>query len=398
MKILSRRDFLKQATVAAGAITLSTGQGALARTLAPKRVIVVGAGLSGLCAAYELAQAGHDVTVIEARARSGGRVFTLREPFAEGLHAEAGAARIPVNHELTMKYARLFNLTLLPFYPDDKGFTRVSNGRRRVGKWSDFAKLVGRQVGVHLGNSKDWFEIKGGNDLLPQSFAARLENRIRYNSPVTRIEQDGQSVRAVFQRDGAAETMAADYLVCAIPFSILKKIEVAPRFSPRKSSIIEQLSYDSVSRTFLQCRRRFWEGQKVNGFAMTDQAEIWPSTFNQPGARGILQSYLRHAASERLLSIPQSERIRAEVEAVEKALPGTRENFETGASKHWIEDEWARGAWAHPTEEQLPHIRQPEGRVYFAGEHTSTLFSWMQGALESGVRAAREVNEAPNRS
>ncbi|PYM98692.1 MAG: hypothetical protein DME07_21945 [Candidatus Rokuibacteriota bacterium] len=41
-----------------------------------------------------------------------------------------------------------------------------------------------------------------------------------------------------------------------------------------------------------------------------------------------------------------------------------------------------------------PHIVRPEGRVYFAGEHTSPWMGWMQGALESGLRAAREVNQA----
>ncbi len=54
------------------------------------RVIVLGAGLAGLAAARELVAAGHDVVVLEARSRAGGRVRTLRQPFADGLHAEAG--------------------------------------------------------------------------------------------------------------------------------------------------------------------------------------------------------------------------------------------------------------------------------------------------------------------
>ncbi len=58
-----------------------------------KSVVILGAGLAGLSAAYQLSHAGHDVTILEARTRAGGRVHTLREPFADDLHAEAGARR-----------------------------------------------------------------------------------------------------------------------------------------------------------------------------------------------------------------------------------------------------------------------------------------------------------------
>jgi monoamine oxidase len=57
----------------------------------PKKVIIVGAGIAGLTSAFKLMQAGHDVTLLEARMRVGGRVHTLRGPFSEGLYAEAGA-------------------------------------------------------------------------------------------------------------------------------------------------------------------------------------------------------------------------------------------------------------------------------------------------------------------
>ena len=69
--------------------------------------------MAGLVAGYELTQLGHDVTILEARTRPGGRVHTLREPFSDGLHAEAGAARIPDHHDLTLKYVHLLGLPSL---------------------------------------------------------------------------------------------------------------------------------------------------------------------------------------------------------------------------------------------------------------------------------------------
>lgn len=69
-----------------------------------KKVIIVGAGLAGLSAAYELLKAGHEPIILEAQHRVGGRIYTMREPFSRGLYGEAGAMRIPRSHELTMAY------------------------------------------------------------------------------------------------------------------------------------------------------------------------------------------------------------------------------------------------------------------------------------------------------
>ncbi len=80
-----------------------------------KRVVIVGAGMAGLVAGYELLKGGHDPILLEARHRVGGRVFTVREPFAEGLHGEAGAMRLPLGHKLTMAYVEKFGLETFPF-------------------------------------------------------------------------------------------------------------------------------------------------------------------------------------------------------------------------------------------------------------------------------------------
>lgn len=102
----------------------------LPKTTQPRDVVIVGAGMAGLCAGYELLRAGHRPVILEAQHRVGGRVLTLREPFSDGLHAEAGAMRIPRSHALTMAYIEHFGLRTLPFTMNNPRAYYYLNGRR----------------------------------------------------------------------------------------------------------------------------------------------------------------------------------------------------------------------------------------------------------------------------
>jgi monoamine oxidase len=484
---MRRRDFIKQATVTATYIASSLNLSAhekSKRNGTPKRVIVVGAGLAGLSAAYQLTQAGHDVTVLEACTRPGGRVYTLRDPFAEGLYADAGATRVPNHHHLTLKYCEQFGLVLDPFQPADLPSVYHVRGKRisvRPGQnvdwpynltaeekalglsgirqkyirsmlneigdvtdpaWppphilrkydqinrSDFWRSRGASseaialmsAGGIDDRSESWstlfmlrnqalnqtfsqyFKIRGGTDLLPKAFAARLAEKIRYGSPVLRIEQSTKEVKAIFLHAGTHHTSTGDYLICAVPFSVQKNIEVSPPFSIDKQRAIEQLPYLSASKIFLQSGKRFWTKDGHSGFAITDLpvSQVWDISYKQPGTRGILQAFPISAHSRRVTAMTEKERIDFTLEQVEMIYPGIRENFEGGATKCWDDDQWARGATSFYKPGQfgslLPHVARSEGRIHFAGEHTSVwIDGWMQGALESADRVTREVNSAP---
>src|SRR5205823_6634343 len=121
--------------------------------LAPKKIIIIGAGMAGLSAAYELTQLGHDVNILEARSRPGGRVQTLREPFSAGLYAEAGAARIPDNHDLTLKYVKLFGLPLEPMYPSRLSALRFEAGSMQQVPMEGFTDALGKAFGGELGGA-----------------------------------------------------------------------------------------------------------------------------------------------------------------------------------------------------------------------------------------------------
>ena len=352
--------------------------------------------MAGLCAGYELTQLGHDVTILEARTRPGGRVHTLREPFSDGLYAEAGAARIPDNHDLTLKYVKLFGVPLEPMYPSQLSALRWDGKSGQQMPISGYTKVLGEFFGSELGGDPvRWSKIKGGSDLLPRAFAQKLGDKIQYATPVMRLEQDANSARALFLRNGVTQTMRADRILCALPFSLLRNIELPSGFSERKVKLIKELKYDFVSRVYLQAKKRSWEEKGLNGFALTNNAvEIWQPTWNQPGPRGILMTYARPGEAERIAKMKEAERISSTLAELGPMFPGLAENFEQGATKCWAEDEWSRGAWAFVGLRDFLSASSPEGRIHFAGEHLSPWFSWMQGALDSTLRAVKQINEA----
>ena len=100
---LRRREFVRLSGFAVGGLSLSTNlswalpQAAEPRHTSGKRVVILGAGLSVFSAGWELRNAGHDVTILEAQLHPGGRAHTIREGLSDDLYAEAGAARIPAS-------------------------------------------------------------------------------------------------------------------------------------------------------------------------------------------------------------------------------------------------------------------------------------------------------------
>jgi len=394
---ITRRDFIKIGALAVGGSLIRLP--IVSASVAPKKIIIIGAGMAGLSAGYELSQAGHEVTILEARTYCGGRVHTIREPFSDGLFAEAGAARIPDDHDLTLKYVKLFDVPLEPMYPSQLSALRTSGNSARQVSIDGFTDGLSEFFGSEFRGPTRFRKVKGGNDNLPKAFAKRLADKIHYGSPVVKIDQDATSARVTFLEKGARQTMSGDRILCAVPFSVLRNVELPSNFTERKLQVIKNLQYANVSRVYLQAKKRSWEEKGLNGFAITsDGVEIWQPTWNQPGPRGILMTYNRPGEAERIASMKEGERINSTLTKLGQWFPGLQENFERGASKVWFEDEWSRGAWAFVGPRDYVAASSPEGRIHFAGEHLSRWASWMQGALDSSAQAVKQINEAATSS
>ncbi|MEF8794976.1 MAG: NAD(P)/FAD-dependent oxidoreductase [Salinivenus sp.] len=448
-------------------------------------VLVIGAGLAGLAAAWELEEAGHEVTVLEARSRPGGRVQTLRDPFAGDLYAEAGAMYF---HEKTypeaLRYIDALGLerTSVPelavglFHLNGKRFSAgpdvewpydLREEERGFGPFGLMKKyLIGplpteisrpeawnqpplstldeqslaeymREQGASPGAVKliadifaafgptdrtstlsaaltqvalfflgDPFVLTGGNDHLPRAMADQLNANVRYGVEVTSLQGTGDGVEVRAERAGQGETYEADRAICTVPLGVLGDLTIEPEIPAEKRSAIQQMPYTGATLTFVQVDRAFWREEGVTGSAFTDLSieAVYRQPFGdvpEPDDRAILEGYAKDEVASRQAGRPEEKVIRRVLRHMEKVHPGLREHVEGTALKAWENDPYAQGHWSWPgpgdVTGHLEALREPHGRIHFAGEHTSVLRATMEGALRSGIRAAHEVNEGGDR-
>ncbi len=248
----------------------------------------------------------------------------------------------------------------------------------------------------------DMVEIEGGMDRLPNAFYGELQDRVRMGVEVRAIDQDESSVTVHCRQGPDRYSLHADYAICTVPFSVLRTVE--RRFSRQKDRAIRQLNYHASTKVLVQVRRRLWEAQDgiEGGASVTDLPirRVNYPTADPTTTRGVLlASYTWGQDALQWGSMDRETRVEQALEDLEQLHPGLIEEFEVGDSHAWYGDRWARGAFAMftPGQQTALHdaIVQPEGRVYFAGEHCSLYHAWIQGALESGIAAARAINELP---
>jgi monoamine oxidase len=452
-----------------------------------KRVIVIGAGVAGLVAGFELLRQGHEPVLLEAQNRVGGRIYTLRD-FAPGLYAEAGAMRIPNVHKLTLEYCRLFGLELRPFVMNCPQAPVYLAGRRMtfdqlsrepelipfeldesergrtyedlwneatrevrelyeregdaaheiLGReydgWStrDFLKRRGFSEGAielyglmsyreanlnasvveqlretHGHAFEDMQEIAGGMDRLPGEFYRRLRWHVRLGAQAIAVQQDAAQVTVHYKTAAGRFSETGEYCICTVPFGVLRHLDFSPPLTKGKYRAIRSLNYNPSTKILFQVRKRFWEREGiVGGASPTDlpiRRLVYPSHPAPDDDRGVLlASYTWGQDAARWGALSPDDRIALALKDVAKIHPQILEEFEGGTSHAWYNDPHAVGAFAlfEPGQETAlqADIVKPEGRVHFAGEHCSLWHAWIQGALESGIRAAKAIHAAPTSS
>jgi monoamine oxidase len=252
-----------------------------------------------------------------------------------------------------------------------------------------------------------YVEITGGNDQLPKSFLKELRHHIYFGQKLTRIVQEQNKVILYTESPQTLHRFRfeADRVIITIPFSVFNFVQIEPfhSLSYYKRKAIRELHYVPSTKIGIEFKHRFWEKNgTTGGRTVTD----FPSRFthypskNRPGVSSgvVLGSYTWEDDTVPWRSASNEMRIKETLHFLAQ-FHGKQvyQHFVTGHAHSWSFDPNAAGCFAmfkpYQESELYEAIKASEGRLHFAGEHTTLKHGWIEGAVESGIRAAMEINE-----
>ena len=393
------------------------------------RAVVVGAGLAGLVAADELARAGAEVVVLEARSRVGGRVWSqtlpngavvemgaeyilpgntalleLVERFGLGLwdkgmrygrrdprggigttHEELATAMEIVEAELaTGGHAQASAEAFLDSIDIPAGAREAILARAEISCASTADRVAAADLGgvAHI-DEEPSPSIAGGNQRLPLALAEELGSAIHLDDPVTSIRW-GDSV-IVGSRSGELD---ADACVVAVPAPVIDGISFEPALPEPLRQALGLIEYGHAAKLFVPLRSSAPPSAVMN---VPERYWTWTATGDRDEPRPVVSAFAGSRPALGRLEVGSGpsrwldslERLRTDLD------------FETSGAvlSTWDDDPWARAAYSTtPPPDVEVAMEHPTGPLAFAGEHTAGKHhALMEGAIRSGRRAARSL-------
>jgi monoamine oxidase len=485
------------------------------------KVVILGGGIAGLVAAYELRALGYTCTVLEARGRPGGRNWTVRGgdqialndgsvqtcAFSKDLFQNVGPARLPSIHRNMLGYCRKLGIQLEVEVNTSRS-TLLQNDKANGGKpivqrqaindtrghiaellskcvrsgsldtemtpadtarILDFLRIYGpldasnKYVGsdragysVEPGagddagtfsqplsmhtlldanfwdgllyeETYDWqatmFQPVGGMDRIPYAFAKTLGDIVQFNAPVTELRKIAKGVRVGYTQNGVPKTTDADFCFCALPLTTLRKVQ--SDLSPPYRKVVDECTYSGSYKIAWESRR-FWEQDyNIYGgleFVSEGCSPIWLPSAGLTSERGVLVAGYDEINGTPFADLPIQQKFAASRASVERLHPGHGKELEKPIFVGWGHVPWNEGAWISsygPTQAQhdssepiaLAHplsgayenhgyetLLQPDGPIYFVGDHVSHLVGWQEGAALSSLRAISMLSDKVKQS
>ncbi len=470
------------------------------------RVAILGAGIAGLVAAYEMKALGYECTVLEARTRPGGRSWTVRGgdsvqlidgttqtcAWSAGQYQNFGPARLPSAHTTILGYCRKLGvpmeveintnrstrlenpavgqgqpveqrqvvndarghvsellakciqkgaldaeltsqdrdrmLSFLRIYgPLDKVYQYTGSERSgftTLPGAGDQAGVLRKPIDMHtLLDENFWwailfeeifdmqatmFQPVGGMDRIAYALAEAVNGTdrrtIRYGAEVKEIRRTAGGVRVVYTERGAEKSLEADYCLCSLPLNLLRKI--ANDFSQPYRTVIEQCTYGNAYKIAWESRR-FWE-QDFNIYGGIEVVTTGPNVVWLPsgglfGERGVLVSGYGFETEDSFALLSLNNKFAASRLTVERLHPGYGKELANPVYVPWAHVPFNEGSWiASYGSGQSAYIDdavdpgyelllQPDGPIYFVGEHVSHVRAWQEGAALSALRAVQMI-------
>jgi monoamine oxidase len=215
--------------------------------------------------------------------------------------------------------------------------------------------------------------------------------------PVTSVSILPDEVTVTYRQADSFITISSAFAILAIPLTTARLIEFNPPLPAAHDRMVREVSYGAVTKVLIEYRKRFWNERGWNGRLCTDAPIVytWHGTSHVEHEHGIITAYTGGVPGAQLAALTDEERIWCAVEEIEKIFPGSSDLIERTATVAWPNEPYTRGSYAALAPgEVTAHWRtlfEPAGRLFFAGEHATPIQGFMEGAVESGQRAARTI-------
>jgi len=407
------------------------------------RIVVVGAGLSGLVVGDARSAAGDDVVVLEARGRIGGRLWSVHGELAAGQFGELGAETMYRGHDNVLALTRRLELDAVACgYFDPAAPPMLFGGqaldedaRREITGWllnayrdtppALFENLEAWTARLHapaevvafltaftqytpvtslrhadaaefarqLSHDSDSYRIAGGNDLLAKRLADGLD--VRCGQRVRVVDWSGPSVRV----ETDDEAFEADRVVVTVPGPLVGALGFFPALPAEKARALAELTYGTAAKVIVQYAEREVVSSAVGPGCFTDGTPPWlvEQSIHQGGTAILISSLLGGDHEPAVID----ETVFAAFDESVTALTGAPVTRLEQLAHSWTRDEFSRAVVRAPVGDQrtriLPDVQKPLGeRVFFAGEHTDDRKGpgGLEGAVRSGLRVASELADA----
>ncbi|XP_061678679.1 amine oxidase [flavin-containing] [Syngnathoides biaculeatus] len=239
----------------------------------------------------------------------------------------------------------------------------------------------------------------GGSGQISECMARELGDRVKLRSPVFRIDQSGE---AVLVETTDKRIYSAKYVIVATPPGLNLKMHFNPELPPLRNQLIHRVPMGSVIKCMVYYKENFWRKKGLCG-SMVIEEEGAPigltlDDTKPDGSVPAIMGFILARKCRRLCGLTKEERFKRICESFSRAL-GTEEALHAVhyEEKNWCEEEYSGGCYtAYFPPGILTQfgrvLREPAGRLYFAGTETATEWSgYMEGAVQAGERAAREI-------
>jgi monoamine oxidase len=255
-----------------------------------------------------------------------------------------------------------------------------------------------------FGDSDERFHLRQGSSSICEALTTMYEPRIRLEHRLVAIrEGSAGKLRLVFQSGATTVEREYEQVLCTVPFTTLRDVEIDVELGPEKTQLVAELPYGQNAKLMMQTSTKPWRAGMASGAGFTDNGAqtFWDSARGQAGAQGIMTHFAGGDGGVMLgTGTPEMQADRV-APLLDMVFPGfaaarngrvlrmhwpSQENFR-GSYACYAPGQWAIGGFEGETE--------AGGRLFFAGEHCSLEFQgYMEGAAETGQRAADDILRA----